>query len=224
MSDRFEQTFLDTLLSQADIVEIVSKHVKLKKSGYDYSGLCPFHNEKTPSFTVSPNKKFYYCFGCGEHGNAIKFLMQREHLDFRSAVKYLAQKTGIQCPTSADESEQYRLNTATQHLMKKVQAYYTHTLSKDTETQAYLKARGLTPDIIECYGLGRAPTRHLPLQQLLKLTGDQTELLKRAGMLYEDKYGKWNIRFKGRLMFPIRNAQGHTIGFGARNLSNTQGP
>ncbi len=224
MSNRFQQTFIDEILSKADIVDTISSRVKLKKAGHEYSGLCPFHSEKTPSFTVSPQKRFYYCFGCGANGNVINFMMQFDHAEFRTVVTQLAQHLGIPCPETQDDQQQYQLNHAAKHLMQKIQRYYQQQLQQNTQALQYLNARGLSDQVIHQYGLGFSPKYQKPLHQILNLGQQDIALLQRTGMIYTDDQGRHNTRFRGRLIFPIRNFQGETVGFGGRQLTEGRGP
>ena len=165
MARRIPQAFLDTLLDRLDIVEVVDRRVKLKKTGKNYSARCPFHDEKTPSFSVSPDKQFYYCFGCGAGGNALGFVMDYENLEFPQAVETLASSVGLEVPVEetrpgASPYQEDNRNRELYALLEKTANYYKHELRKHPEASravAYLKKRGLTGEIARQYDLGFAP-------------------------------------------------------------------
>ena len=218
--------FLQELLARADIVDIVGRHVQLKKGGANFSGLCPFHTEKSPSFTVSPSKQFYHCFGCGKNGNAIGFLMEHLGMNFRDAVKDLAQQYGMQVPEE-DISPAEKLRQAqareqqsslTDVLEKAAQAY-AEQLKESTKAIDYLKGRGLSGQIAKAFGLGYAPPGW---RFLAGVFPDYAEAkLTDSGLVIaaeEDgnQEGRRYDRFRDRVMFPIRNVKGECIGFGGR--------
>ncbi|AEG93568.1 DNA primase [Ramlibacter tataouinensis] len=220
-------SFLQELLARADVVEIVGRHVQLKKTGANFSGLCPFHAEKSPSFTVSPTKQFYHCFGCGKHGNAIGFLMEHAGMGFVDAVKDLAGQYGLQVPED-ERSPQDRERAAQQRarqqtladvLEKAGEAYRKH-LKNSPRAVAYLKGRGLSGAVAKQFGLGYAPEGWRSLASVFAQYDDP--LLVEAGLVItgEDGEDKRYDRFRDRIMFPIRNVKGECIGFGGRVLGD----
>ncbi len=224
------QTFIQELLNRVDVVDVVARYVQLKKGGANFMGLCPFHGEKSPSFSVSPTKQFYHCFGCGANGNAIGFLMEHAGMSFIEAVKDLAQQTGMQVPED-DASPQDRERAAQQRqkqatlndvLEKAAHAYAKH-LKASPRAVAYLKGRGLSGEIARTFGLGYAPEGWRSLASVFPDYADP--LLVESGMVitHEDEKGqdgeaKRYDRFRDRIMFPIRNVKGEYIGFGGRVL------
>ena len=218
------QTFIQELLARADVVEIVGRYVQLKKGGANYMGLCPFHSEKSPSFSVSPTKQFYHCFGCGKNGNAIGFLMDHAGMNFVEAVKDLAGQYAMQVPEE-DASPQDRARAAQQRekqatltdvLEKAGEAYRKH-LKSSPRAIDYLKGRGLSGEIARQFGLGYAPEGWRSLASVFPSYDDP--LLVESGLviLNEDEDKRYD-RFRDRVMFPIRNVKGECIGFGGRVL------
>ncbi|MGZ5787184.1 MAG: DNA primase [Ramlibacter sp.] len=218
------QSFIQELLARADVVEIVGRYVQLKKGGANYMGLCPFHSEKSPSFSVSPTKQFYHCFGCGKNGNAIGFLMDHAGMNFVEAVKDLAQQYGMQVPEEESSPEeraravQQREKQATLNdvLEKAGEAYRKH-LKNSPRAIDYLKGRGLSGAIAKQFGLGYAPEGWRSLASVFANYDDP--LLVESGLviLNEDEDKRYD-RFRDRIMFPIRNVKGECIGFGGRVL------
>ena len=227
------QSFIQELLNRVDVVDVVGRYVQLKKGGANFMGLCPFHGEKSPSFSVSPTKQFYHCFGCGANGNAIGFLMEHAGMNFVEAVKDLAQQIGLQVPED-DVSPQDRERAAQQRqkqatlndVLEKAAKAYQKDLKDSPRAVSYLKGRGLSGQIAKTFGLGYAPEgwRHLA-----GVFPDYTEpLLVESGLVieHEDEKGqdgqsgesKRYDRFRDRIMFPIRNVKGECIGFGGRVL------
>ena len=220
------QSFIQELLARADVVEIVGRYVQLKKGGANFMGLCPFHSEKSPSFSVSPTKQFYHCFGCGKNGNAISFLMEHAGMNFVEAVKDLAQQYGMQVPeeeTSPEErarAAQQREKQATLNdvLEKAGEAYRKH-LKNSPRAIDYLKGRGLSGAIAKQFGLGYAPEGWRSLASVFPNYDDP--LLVESGLvIINDDEDKRYDRFRDRVMFPIRNVKGECIGFGGRVLGD----
>ena len=224
------QTFIQELLNRVDVVDVVGRYVQLKKGGANLMGLCPFHGEKSPSFSVSPTKQFYHCFGCGANGNAIGFLMEHAGMTFIEAVKDLAQQTGLQIPED-DASPQDRERAAQQRqkqvtlndVLEKAAHAYMKQLKASPRAVAYLKGRGLSGEIAKTFGLGYAPEGWRSLASVFPDYADA--LLVESGMVivHEDEKGqdgeaKRYDRFRDRIMFPIRNVKGEYIGFGGRVL------
>jgi DNA primase len=223
------QTFIQELLARADVVDIIGRHVQLKKGGANFMGLCPFHGEKSPSFSVSPSKQFYHCFGCGKNGNAIGFLMDHSGMNFVEAVKDLAQQYGMQVPDD-ERSPQDRERAAEQRqkqatlndvLEKAGQAYREH-LKNAPRAVHYLKGRGVSGEIAHAFGLGYAPEGWRTLASVFPSYDDP--LLVESGLviLNDEDPGdeKRYDRFRDRVMFPIRNVKGECIGFGGRVLGD----
>jgi DNA primase len=206
--------FIDTLLARVDIVDVIDRRVPLKKAGQNYQACCPFHSEKTPSFTVSPTKQFYHCFGCGAHGTAISFLMEYEHMSFRDAVAALAQDAGLPVPESAQEQDRPKPPPALWEALEKAAHFYRQQLKQSPRAIDYLKGRGLTGKIAARYGIGYAPDGS-PLK--LVFADYQNEALAAAGLVIDGEHSRYD-RFRDRIMFPIRNIKGQIIGFGGRVL------
>ncbi len=222
--------FIQDLLARVDIVDIVGRHVDLKKAGINHKGLCPFHGEKTPSFTVSPSRQTYHCFGCGQHGNAVGFLMEHLGIGFVDAVRDLAQQAGMQVPEDdrspqereREKAQKQRQATLTEVLAKAGQ-HYRQQLKGNTRAIDYLKGRGLTGQIALQFGLGYAPDGWRSLASAFPSYDDP--LLVESGLvILQDDPGRSEAeqrrydRFRDRIMFPIRNVQGEVIGFGGRVL------
>ena len=229
MAGRIPQSFIDELMSRVDIVEIIDARVPLKKAGREYTACCPFHNEKTPSFTVSPNKQFYHCFGCGAHGTAVGFLMEYEHLSFPEAVEELARQVGLQVPyegpTTHAEPQQRQRNDNLYDLLAQSDRYYRRQLRQHAESARavdYLKQRGLSGEIAAEFGLGFAPPGWDNLQRELGSSAERQEQLVTTGMLIRKEDGNCYDRFRDRIMFPIRDRRGRTIAFGGRILPDSQ--
>lgn len=220
------QSFIQDLLARVDIVDVVGKYVQLKKGGANYMGLCPFHNEKSPSFTVSPTKQFYHCFGCGAHGTSIGFLMEYSGLSFVDAVKDLAQNNGMIVPDDdkmppAQRAEVTAKSLALSEVMNKASDYYRQQLRGAERAIQYLKGRGLSGEIAARFGLGYAPDAWDSLRSVF--ADYQAHALVESGMVIDksDEEGanrKRYDRFRDRIMFPIRNTKGQVIGFGGRIL------
>ncbi|MBV8030405.1 MAG: DNA primase [Betaproteobacteria bacterium] len=210
-------SFKQDLLNRVDIVEVVSRYVRLKKAGANFQGLCPFHNEKTPSFSVSPTKQFYHCFGCGVHGNAIGFLMAYGGMGYVDAVKDLASSVGMQMPEfkprTKEEIARDERQTDLYGVMEKAMDFYRAELKKSPQAIEYLKGRGLTGEIAARFRMGYAPDDWQALKAVFPEYEDKS--LVECGLVIENE-GKRYDRFRGRVMFPILNARGAVIGFGGR--------
>ncbi|MCX8086342.1 MAG: DNA primase [Rhodocyclaceae bacterium] len=211
------ESFIEELLSRVDIVDVIERYVPLKKAGANYQACCPFHSEKTPSFTVSPTKQFYHCFGCGAHGSAIGFLMQYSGLGFVEAVEALAAQLGLAVPhqTSARAQEKARQQPLTERLARAAR-FYKDELKRSPKAIDYLKGRGLTGEIAAKYGLGYAPD---DWQALAGVFADYADpAMVECGLVIENEQGRRYDRFRDRIMFPIQDARGNVIGFGGRVL------
>ena len=210
------QSFIQDLLARVDIVDVVGRSVQLKKAGQNFLGLCPFHGEKTPSFTVSPSKQFYHCFGCGAHGSAIGFVMEQRGLNYVEAIRELAQQVGMPVPESSERGREHAGRTAAlTDLLKRAADFYRAQLKTAPAAIEYLKGRGLTGETALRFALGYSPDAWQPLRGAVD-NYDDPQFVE-AGLVIADE-GKRYDRFRGRIMFPIRNARGQTIGFGARVL------
>ncbi|QJR13910.1 DNA primase [Usitatibacter palustris] len=210
------QDFIQNLLGRVDIVDVIDKYVKLKKSGSNFSACCPFHNEKTPSFSVSPSKQFYHCFGCGVHGNAIGFLMEYSGQTYPDAIRTLAESVGLEVPEvrSGRERPQGAQAPGLAVLMMDALNHYRALLKKSPVAIEYLKKRGLSGEIAARYGLGYAPDEWQGLEAVFADYRDPA--LKDTGLVIDNDQGKRYDRFRGRVMFPILDSRGNVIGFGGR--------
>jgi DNA primase len=214
-------SFIQELLARVDVVDVVGRYVQLKKGGVNLLGLCPFHQEKSPSFTVSPSKQFYHCFGCGAHGSAITFLIEHAGLSFPEAVQTLASSVGMQVPqgqanaaTRQRAVQRKQEQNALTQVLEKAQAFYKASLRDHPPAIQYLKARGLTGTIASQYGLGWAAEARQSLASVF--TRYEDPLLVEAGLVIEADDGRRYDRFRGRVTFAIRNLRGELIGFGGR--------
>ena len=225
MASRIPQAFIDELLTRTDIVEVIETRVPLKKAGHEYKACCPFHNEKTPSFTVSPVKQFYHCFGCGEHGSAITFLMNYEHMDFIEAVEELAHRAGLEVPHESTTRMHSGPSTQPHYtLLEKVSTWYQEQLRSHPQAQRavqYLKQRGLSGEIAGRFNIGFAPPGWENLAEALGNDAASRKLLLELGLTVqrEGSEGSYD-RFRDRIMFPIHDRRGRTVGFGGRVLDD----
>ncbi|MDR5904600.1 DNA primase [Franzmannia qiaohouensis] len=229
MAGQIPQRFIDDLLARVDVVEVVGERVQLKKSGRNHSGLCPFHQEKSPSFTVSQDKQFYHCFGCGAHGNALRFLMEYDNLRFPEAVEQLAARQGMEVPREGadDPRAQAREKKRKQgvNLLELAASFFRERM-KMPEGQAargYLERRGLSPQVVEEYGIGFAPNDWEALKRHLGEQGISEAVQIEYGLLvHREDSGRTYDRFRDRVMFPIRDVKGNTIAFGGRVLGDAK--
>lgn len=224
MPGRIPQEFIDQLLERVDIVDVIDSRVSLRKSGRNFMACCPFHDEKTPSFSVQPEKQFYHCFGCGVGGNAIGFLMEYERLEFPVAVEQLAAKCGLEVPR---ETATEHAQTAKKHnlydTLTQADRFYRRQLREHKQAavaQAYLKERGLSGAIAAQFGVGYAPPGWENLLSQVRADNDKVELLLQSGMLVSRDENRLYDRFRDRIMFPIRDSRGRTIAFGGRVLGD----
>ena len=223
MAGKIPTQFIDDLLTRVDIVDIIDARVPLKKAGKNLHACCPFHNEKTPSFTVSPDKQFYHCFGCGAHGTAIGFLMEYDQMSFPEAIHELADHVGMTVPVTQSLST----TPATQNLydlLDKVSQYYVHQLQTHPQHEQfsiYLQQRGLSPQIIDHFNIGMAPDGWDNVLKIFGTTDLAKKQLNEAGLLSSNDNGRTYDRFRNRVMFPIRDRRGRVVGFGGRVLDNS---
>lgn len=241
MASRIPQSFIDELLARTDIVEVVNPRVRLKKTGKNYSACCPFHSEKTPSFTLSPHKQFYYCFGCGASGNAIGFVMAHDQLNFPEAVKLLAESAGLELPENTQDSALHKQEDESRlrcyQVLEQTTDFYRRQLREHPFGQtaiAYLKRRGLSGQIAKTYALGVSPPEWDALIKRFQepsaarlttagpttteLTAEMRQSLVDSGLIIEKSASQAYDRFRGRIQFPIRDVRGRVVGFGARSL------
>lgn len=225
MAGLIPQQFIDDLLDRTDIIEIIDDRVALRKSGQNYSGLCPFHNEKSPSFTVSQTKQFYHCFGCGAHGNAIGFLMEFDRMEFPQAVESLARQAGVEVPVERNANpEKKKQQDSLYDQLEKAQQHFSLQLRQHPSKEraiTYLKGRQLTGETAKTFGIGYAPPGWENLREALSSSEKDEQQLIEAGLLIkrEDREGCYD-RFRDRIMFPIRDNRGRTIAFGGRVLGD----
>jgi len=220
MSGRIPEQFIKDLLERVDLIEVIDARVPLRKAGKDYKACCPFHDEKTPSFTVSPDKQFYHCFGCGAHGSAIGFLMEYERMSFPEAVEELARSAGVEVPREGgpagprpdDPAPLYEILEQADRLFRRQLREH----PKAGEAIDYLKRRGLSGEVCAAFGLGYAPDSWDVLLKALGPDAAGQQLLLKAGLIVARDGGGYYDRFRGRIMFPIHDYRGRLIGFGGR--------
>jgi DNA primase len=220
------QTFIDELIARADIVEVIGSRVQLKKAGREFKACCPFHNEKSASFWVSPEKQFYHCFGCGAHGTVLRFLMEHDHMAFPEAVEELATRLGLDVPHEGGNAPggPRRVDEPLYDVMGRVARFYTEALSRDERAQQYVAKRGLDRETVEKFGIGYAPNSWNDVLRCFGGTEDARRALSDLGLIIERDRGQIRDgdrhydRFRDRIMFPIRDGRGRIIAFGGRIL------
>lgn len=223
MAGQIPTQFIDDLLTRIDITDVIDARVPLKKAGRNLQACCPFHNEKTPSFTVSPEKQFYHCFGCGAHGTAIGFLMEYDQMSFPEAIHELAESVGMAVPTT----QALAPNPAKQNvydLLDKVSQYYAHQLQTHPQRAQflnYLKQRGLSDSTIDHFDIGMVPDSWDSVLKTFGGTKEKIKQLNEAGLLSNNDKGRNYDRFRNRVMFPIRDRRGRVVGFGGRVLDDS---
>ena len=227
MKGSIPRPFIDDLLTKANIVDVVNSRVKLKKAGRDYQACCPFHHEKTPSFTVSEKKQFYHCFGCGAHGNAISFLMDYDKLEFVEAIEELAAMAGVEVPyekraRSDNQRPQvgYQTKRNLYELMQKIAQFYQTQLQLNIPAQSYLQQRGLSAEIIARFQIGFVPNALDTVLREFGTNREEQQKLLDLGMLSRNERGNIYDKFRHRIMFPIRDKRGRTVAFGGRVLGD----
>lgn len=219
MAGRIPQNFIDDLVTRADIIEVVNARVPLKKKGKEYTACCPFHNEKTPSFTVSDNKQFYHCFGCGAHGTALGFIMEYENLDFVDAVEALAAEYNLDVPRESghfNHAENKDTKQPLYDILEKSAELFKQQLKTSDKAVNYLQQRGLSGEIAKTYQIGYAPDGWNFLTDNLGKDKATIDSLIATGLLVSKDDGKQYDRFRDRIIFPITDRRGHIIGFGGR--------
>ena len=219
------ESFIQELINRVDIYDVINKSVPLKKAGANYSACCPFHNEKSPSFTVSPTKQFYHCFGCGAHGTSIGFLMEYQGLSFVEAVHELAKIAGMIVPQEtrdADNKPQQKAIPGMQEALQSALDYYRTELKKSPRAIEYLKGRGLSGQVAANFQMGYAPAGWQNLQSVF--SEYESEVLETIGLVVKNEQGKRYDRFRDRIMFPIHDQKGQVIGFGGRVINPEDTP
>jgi DNA primase len=221
---RLSDAFIDDLLARTDIVEVIGTRVPLKRQGKEYAARCPFHDERSASFTVSPTKQFYHCFGCSAHGTAISFLMQYDRLEFLDAVDELAKRVGMEIPRDTvvrnQDSDSRELYAAVDAAAK----FFQRQLAGSDKARAYISGRAIAADIVERYAIGYAPDGYSGLKDALGTDARRMGLLERAGLFSKNDKGHVYDKFRDRLMFPIHDRRGRVIAFGGRVLDPEDSP
>lgn len=228
MAGKIPRDFIDDLLARTDVVDVVDSRVKLKKAGKNYQACCPFHNEKTPSFTVSQDKQFYHCFGCGAHGNAISFMMEFDRLEFVEAIEELARFHGLEVPREkgmrpAMSEEKKQQLEDDYSLMERVARFFQHQLRNHPHSQQaidYLKQRGLSGDVVKRWEIGYAPDEWDAVLKTFGTDHDRIRQLIDLKLVNKNEQGKTYDFFRNRIMFPIRDRRGRVVGFGGRVLED----
>jgi DNA primase len=230
MAGHIPRSFIDDLLARVDIVDVIDPRVKLKKKGKNHGACCPFHNEKTPSFSVSQDKQFYHCFGCGVHGNAIDFMMEYERLDFVEAIEELASMMGLDVPREQRSGNNFsnapqankEEKRSLYDLLGNISNYYRTQLTSSQNKHAitYLKDRGLSGEIVKKFGIGYVADEWDSVRKNFGQQRATEDMLVSGGMLIENDQGRRYDRFRGRVMFPIRDRRGRVIGFGGRVIGD----
>ncbi|MBS7458056.1 DNA primase [Coralloluteibacterium stylophorae] len=225
MAGRIPDAFLDELLARTDIVELINARVPLKRQGREYAACCPFHNERSPSFTVSPTKQFYHCFGCGAHGTALRFLMEYDRLEFLDAVDELAKRAGLEVPRETRQSDQARGEfDALLGISAAAAGFFQHQLALADAARRYLDRRGVDAEVRARYQIGYAPAGWDALREALGTDPQRLQALERAGLLSRNDAGRVYDKFRDRVMFPIHDRRGRPIAFGGRVLGKDDGP
>ncbi len=219
MAGLIPQDFIDDLIARADVVEVIGRRVQLKKAGREFKACCPFHDEKTPSFTVSPTKGFYHCFGCGAHGTAVGFLMDYDHMSFVEAIESLANTMGVAVPRDESDKPARRYDELFQ-VTAKVERHWQGCLRKHPAAVDYLKERGVDGATARRFGIGYAPDGWSGLIDKYGKSQEAIERLLAAGLIIRKDDGRNYDRFRDRIMFPIRDTRGRTIGFGGRAMGD----
>lgn len=226
MAGRIPDSFIDDLLARIDIVDVIQERVSIKKGGRDWSGRCPFHDERSPSFTVSPHKQFYHCFGCGAHGSAIKFLMEYDRLEFPDAIEELAGRVGLKVPYEGGRATapQQQSDTADLYtVLDQAARHYQRALADSATARAYFEDRGLDAATMATFCVGYAPDAYDGLRNALGTNTQRIAQLEKTGMLIRGDRGTYD-RFRDRVMFPIHDRRGRVIAFGGRVLAKGEGP
>ena len=222
---RYSDDVIEEVRTKNDIVDVVSQYVKLTRKGSSYFGLCPFHNEKTPSFSVTPAKQMYYCFGCGAGGNVFNFVMEYENYTFGEALSYLAQRAGVELPKieySREAKEKAERKALLLEINKKAAQYFYYQLRREGGKSAYqyLTGRGLSEETIKKFGLGYSDKYSDDLYKYMKAKGYSDELLRESGLFNADERRGMYDKFWNRVIFPIMDVNNRVIGFGGRVMGD----
>ncbi len=221
MAGLIPQDFIDDLVARADIVEVIGRRVPLKKGGREFKACCPFHDEKSPSFTVSPSKGFYHCFGCGAHGTAVGFLMEFDHMTFVEAIESLARSMGVEVPRSEDDRPAQRYDELFK-LLAEVERHWQQCLRDSPAAVEYLKKRGIDGATAQRFGIGFAPDGWSNVLDKFGTSDDAIDRLLATGLIIRKDNGRHYDRFRNRVVFPIRDARGRCIGFGGRTMGDEE--
>jgi len=224
MVERIPQTFIDDLTDRSDITEIIGKRIEIKKAGKEYKACCPFHNEKTPSFTISPEKGFYHCFGCGAHGTSLGFLMDYEKLTFVEAIEELAKMLGMEIPKSTEDIKLTKKQTNLKSLLNEVSNYFQSNLKSNKKAIEYLKDRGIDGKTAKHFGVGFSENSWDQITKKFGTTEKDIDQLVQAGLIIKKDKGGYYDRFRNRVMFPIRDNRGDVVGFGGRIIDEDDDP
>ena len=222
MSERIPQDFIDDLIERADIGEVIGRRVEIKKAGKEFKACCPFHNEKTPSFTISPEKGFYHCFGCGAHGTALGFLMDYERLTFVEAIEEVAKMLGVSVPKTKENIAKSKERNSLKDLLQNISNYYEQNLKGSDKAIKYLKSRGIDGKTAKHYALGFSIDSWDDITHKFGVTQEDKKKLLACGLLIEKDDGGFYDRFRNRLMFPIKNNKGEIVGFGGRIIDDEE--
>ena len=222
MSERIPQDFIDDLIERADIGEVIGRRVEIKKAGKEFKACCPFHNEKTPSFTISPEKGFYHCFGCGAHGTALGFLMDYERLTFVEAIEEVAKMLGVTVPKTKENIAKSKERNSLKDLLQNISNYYEQNLKGSDKAIKYLKSRGIDGKTAKHYALGFSIDSWDDITHKFGVTQEDKKKLLACGLLIEKDDGGFYDRFRNRLMFPIKNNKGEIVGFGGRIIDDEE--
>ena len=224
MVERIPQAFIDDLIDRSDITEIIGKRIEIKKAGKEYKACCPFHNEKTPSFTISPEKGFYHCFGCGAHGTSLGFLMDYEKLTFVEAIEELAKMLGMEVPKSNEDIKLTKKQTSLKSLLNQVSEYFQSNLKSSEKTIGYLKNRGIDGKTAKDFCIGYSKDSWDDITKKFGSTEKNIDQLVEAGLIIKKDKGGYYDRFRNRVMFPIRDNRGDVVGFGGRVIDEEDDP
>jgi len=221
----YNEDIIEEIRSNNDIVDVVGEYVQLKRTGKDYMGLCPFHNEKTPSFSVVPSKQIFYCFGCKTGGDVLRFIRLIENLNYKEAIEFLAERAGIQLPENESEEEKKKLKIKNEIININTEAarffYNQIFVPENKEARDYLQKRGIGNKILNSFGIGYCPKDRSALLIYLKNKGFSEKSIHASGLIYLSKSGAYYDRFSGRIMFPIFDVKGNVIGFGGRIIDES---
>jgi DNA primase len=221
---RIPDAFIDDVLARTDIVELIGARVPLKRQGREYSARCPFHDERSPSFTVSPNKQFYHCFGCGAHGTALKFVMEYDRLEFLDALEELAKRVGLEIPRETRQHNEAGESRELYAALEAAASWFQRQLAATPKAQAYLDRRGVDAENRARFSIGYAPEGWEGLKAALGGDERKLRLLDAAGLVSRNDAGRVYDKFRDRVMFPIHDRRGRVIAFGGRVLEKEEGP